>query len=109
MGYYKIKKGTNGKFHFTLHAGNHQVILSSQMYADKSGATNGIKSCQKNGAKQTNFETKTAKNGQFHFNLLAANKQIIGSSEMYTTMASCSNGIASVMKNSSSTEVKSEA
>jgi hypothetical protein len=108
MGYYKIKKGTNGKFHFNLHAGNHQVILSSQMYADKAGAKNGVKSCQTNGSKAANFESKTAKNGQFHFNLLAANKQVIGSSEMYKSTDGCKNGIASVMKNSSSKDVKEE-
>lgn len=45
------------------------------------------------------FELKTAKNGQFFFNLKAGNGQIILSSEMYTTKAACENGIASVQKN----------
>jgi len=67
---------------------------------------NGIKSCRTNGGKEANFESKRAKNGQFHFNLLAGNKQIIASSEMYKAKDSCRNGIASVMKNSSSKEVK---
>jgi len=45
------------------------------------------------------FELKTAKSGQFHFNLLASNGQIILKSEMYETKASALNGIASIQKN----------
>ena len=45
------------------------------------------------------FELKTAKSGQFHFNLLASNGQIILQSEMYETKASALNGIASIQKN----------
>ncbi len=45
------------------------------------------------------FELKTAKNGEFYFNLLAANGQVILKSEMYTTKAAAENGIASVQTN----------
>ncbi|MCB0614012.1 MAG: YegP family protein, partial [Phaeodactylibacter sp.] len=45
------------------------------------------------------FERKEAANGKFHFNLLAANKQIIGSSQMYASKASMENGIKSVQTN----------
>jgi len=45
------------------------------------------------------FELKVAKNGQFHFNLLAGNGQVILQSEMYETKASALNGIASIQKN----------
>jgi uncharacterized protein len=45
------------------------------------------------------FELKQAKNGKYHFNLLAGNGQIIFSSQMYETKASATNGIASVQKN----------
>lgn len=46
------------------------------------------------------FELKKAKDGQFHFNLLASNGQVILSSEMYKTRDSALNGIESVKKNS---------
>jgi hypothetical protein len=45
------------------------------------------------------FELKAATSGQFHFNLLAGNGQIILQSEMYETKASALNGIASIQKN----------
>jgi uncharacterized protein YegP (UPF0339 family) len=45
------------------------------------------------------FELKVAKNGKYHFNLLAGNGQIILSSEMYESRSAAENGIASVQKN----------
>ena len=45
------------------------------------------------------FEIKKAGNGELFFNLLAANGQIILSSEMYKAKASAQNGIESVRKN----------
>ncbi len=45
------------------------------------------------------FELKVAKNGKYHFNLLAGNGQIILSSEMYESKSAAENGIASVQKN----------
>jgi uncharacterized protein YegP (UPF0339 family) len=50
------------------------------MYASKASAVNGIESVKKNCGDDKCFETKTAKNGKFHFNLLSTNGQIVGSS-----------------------------
>ncbi|MEX6501985.1 YegP family protein [Pseudomonas zhanjiangensis] len=46
------------------------------------------------------FHLKTAKDGQFHFNLLAGNGEVILTSELYKSKASALNGIASVRNNS---------
>lgn len=40
MGKFVIKKRSNGEFQFNLHAGNGQVILSSEGYASKAGCEN---------------------------------------------------------------------
>lgn len=45
------------------------------------------------------FVTKTGKDGQYYFNLVATNGQVILSSEGYTTTAARQNGIDSVKKN----------
>ncbi|MBQ8357535.1 MAG: DUF1508 domain-containing protein [Clostridia bacterium] len=42
------------------------------------------------------FEVKRASDGRYMFNVRAGNTQIIASSQMYTAMASCRNGIKSV-------------
>lgn len=45
------------------------------------------------------FVLKVAKNGKFHFNLLASNGQVIATSEMYESKRAALNGIESVKKN----------
>lgn len=45
------------------------------------------------------FHLKKASNGQYHFNLLASNGQVILSSEQYKAKDSALNGIESVRKN----------
>ena len=45
------------------------------------------------------YELKLAKNGEYFFNLLAANGQNILKSEMYSSRSAAMNGIASVQKN----------
>ena len=45
------------------------------------------------------YELKKAKNGEFFFNLLAANGQSILTSEMYSSKSAAMNGIASVQAN----------
>jgi uncharacterized protein YegP (UPF0339 family) len=45
------------------------------------------------------FQLKKASNGQFHFNLLAGNGQVILSSEQYKARDSALNGIESVRRN----------
>lgn len=103
-GYYELKKGE--KFSFTLKAANHQVVLSSQTYASKSSADAGIASVQENGSNDSMFEKKVAKSGQPFFVLKASNGQTIGTSEMYDSESSRDKGIASVVSNSASSEIK---
>lgn len=102
---FELKK-SGDKFHFVLKASNGQVILSSQMYASKASALNGIESIQKNCEKDDSFEMKTAKNGKLHWNIKATNGQIIGSSQMYTSESGAKNGIESVRKNAPGASVK---
>lgn len=44
------------------------------------------------------YELKLAKDGQFMFNLKAANSQVILTSELYRSRSAAENGIASVQK-----------
>lgn len=98
-GYYALEKKDSGKYHFTLKAGNHQTILSSQQYGSKGGAENGIESCRKNTQDDARYERKEAKNGSPYFVLKARNGEIIGTSEMYHSAAARDNGIASCKTN----------
>ena len=48
------------------------------------------------------FVVKKGSTGQYRFNLVAANGEIIATSESYTTKAAAMKGIASVKKNAES-------
>jgi uncharacterized protein YegP (UPF0339 family) len=102
---YEIKADASGKFRFNLKAGNGQIILSSQGYASKADALNGIASVQKHSADDANFERKDSAKGEPYFVLKAKNGVVIGQSEMYSSTAARDNGIASVQKNGPSTNV----
>ena len=45
------------------------------------------------------FVIGKTKNGQYRFNLKAGNGEIIATSESYTTLSACKNGVESVKKN----------
>ncbi|HPF12507.1 MAG TPA: YegP family protein [Flavobacteriaceae bacterium] len=101
---FELKK-SGDQYHFVLKAANGQVILSSQMYASKASAMNGIESVKKNSGNDGMYEKKTAKNGKFHFNLKSSNGQIVGSSQMYAAESGMNNGIESVKKNAPGADV----
>ena len=47
-GKFEIKRAKDGEYYFNLLAGNHEVILTSEMYKAKASAKNGIESVRKN-------------------------------------------------------------
>ncbi|MCA9916827.1 MAG: YegP family protein [Anaerolineales bacterium] len=95
---FEIYTGNDGKHYFRLTARNGQNILSSQGYASKAGCLNGVESVKNNGTSADRFEMKEAANGKFYFNLLAANKQVIGKSQMYASKETCQGGIEAVQR-----------
>ena len=104
-GKFELYKNDAGEFRFRLKAANGQNIIASQGYAQKASALNGIESVKKNSSDDSNFERKESSNGKFMFNLLAANKQIIATSQMYEAASSRDNGIESVKTNAASAEI----
>lgn len=108
MGKFIVSKRKNEEFQFNLKATNGQIILTSEGYTTKAACLNGIESVKKNSQDENKFEILESKNGKHYFNLKATNGQIIGSSQMYETLASCKNGVASVMNNAPEAEVVEE-
>ncbi|MEM7171038.1 MAG: YegP family protein [Pseudomonadota bacterium] len=98
-GKFELYKDKAGEFRFRLKAGNGQNILASEGYKQRASAMNGIESVKKNAPNDDRYERKETKNGAHRFNLLAANKQVIGTSESYTSTAARDNGIDSVKRN----------
>jgi uncharacterized protein len=99
---FEIKRTSDGKFLFNLKAGNDQVILTSQTYQSKESAEAGIASVRQNASRNDYFEEKVSEGGHPYFVLNAANNQVIGKSQMYSSREAMRNGIASVKENAAS-------
>jgi|SRR5690554_3539882 len=108
MGKFVISKRKNGEFQFNLKATNGQIILTSEGYTTKAACMNGIESVKKNSQDESKFDVLESKNEKNYFNLKATNGQIIGTSQMYEAMASCKNGVQSVMNNAPEAEIVEE-
>ena len=108
-GKFEVKNTSAGKVMFNLLAGNGQVVLTSQSYASKQSALDGVASVKTNAASGDRFERRTAKDGSPYFVLLAGNQQEIGRSEMYSAAAAMENGIASVKKNAPDATIADDA
>ncbi|MNH24639.1 hypothetical protein D3C79_845880 [compost metagenome] len=101
-----MNTSSDGQYRFVLKAGNGEIILTSELYKAKGSAESGIASVQANSGVDERYEKKEASNGKFHFNLKAANHQVIGTSQMYASTQSRDAGIASVKSNGSSKTIK---
>ncbi len=75
------------------------MILTSEGYKAKAGCENGIASVRTNAQLDARFDRKVSKNEKPYFTLKAGNGEIIGTSELYESVASRDNGIASVKSN----------
>lgn len=98
--------GKDGQHYFRLKASNGETILASEGYKSKAACENGIQSVRTNAPNDARFLLKTAKNGQFYFVLRAANNQVIGTSEMYTTEKNRQTGIDAVKSDAPSAAVE---
>jgi uncharacterized protein YegP (UPF0339 family) len=108
MGKFIITKRTNGEYQFNLEASNGRVILTSEGYTAKASCNKGIESVKTNAPTDNRYDRKTAKNDSFYFNLKAANGEIIGTSQMYSTAETRDNGIESVKENAPNASVTDE-
>lgn len=106
MAKFKISKDKRGEFRFNLKASNGQTILASEGYKAKASCLNGIESVRKNSQDNSKFDRLESKSGKPYFNLKATNGQVIGNSEMYSSVSAMENGIASVKKNAPNAEIE---
>lgn len=105
-GYFQLKSNASDKFVFNLKSGNHEVVLTSELYASIQSALNGIEAVRSHAAQAERFQRKVAKDSSLYFVLRASNGQIIGKSQMYSTASAMENGIKSVMATGTSTLVR---
>ena len=121
MGKFVVKETATG-FKFDLKAGNGEVIATSEVYTTKAACLKGVESVKNNcvgdvedqtvekfeTVKNPKFEVYQDKAGEYRFRLKAKNGQVIATSEGYTSLDGCENGIESVKKNAPDAEIVEE-
>jgi uncharacterized protein YegP (UPF0339 family) len=94
MAAFQIVKNDSGQFFFHLRAtGNNEIILQSEGYSAKASCISGIESVKTNAADDSKYSKLESKNGQCYFTLKAANGEVIGMSEMYSSASNRDHGI----------------
>ncbi|MGS2737961.1 YegP family protein [Sinomicrobium sp. M5D2P17] len=99
MAKFEIYTDKKREFRFRLKAGNGQTILASEGYKAKASCSHGVESVRKHAPEDKYYERLTSKSGSPYFNLKSSNGQVIGTSEMYSSVSAMETGIASVKKN----------
>ncbi len=105
-GTFELKKSSDNQFYFHLKAENGEKILASETYKAKAGAENGIQSVKTNAPLDARYEKKVSSDNKHYFVLLAANKEVIGKSETYSSKEAMEAGIASVKRDAPTATTK---
>ena len=84
---------------FNLKAANGEIILTSERYTAKSSAQVGVESVRVNSPVDGRYDRRESSKDEPYFVLKAANGEIIGKSEMYSSTSAMENGIESVKTN----------
>jgi uncharacterized protein YegP (UPF0339 family) len=86
----------SGEFYFHLVAANNEIILASEGYTAKASAYDATETVRNHGRDLDSFEVLEASNGQFYFNLVAPNHEVIGTSELYVSESNAWRGAETV-------------
>jgi uncharacterized protein YegP (UPF0339 family) len=87
----------SGGFHFHLLASNGQILVTSQSYASRTSALNGMLSVLSNGSNAARYTVKAATGGGAYFNVTAANHAVIATSETYDSDSNARAGVTATM------------
>ena len=94
---FELFTGADSQHYFQLIAKNGERLLSSEGYTSTTGAKNGVTSVKNNGTTKSRFHVIANEAGEYYFNLVAGNGQIIGTSETYASKSNADKGVTAVM------------
>lgn len=95
-GVFETFQGADGQYYFHLLAANYEKVLQSEGYVSLAGAEDGIDSVKENGVDLENYDLLEAVSGEWYFNLIAQNYEIIGTSETYVSKQNAERGMETV-------------
>lgn len=90
---FEIFKGLDGRYYFHAKAGNGEIVLQSQGYSTRTGASNGVSSVQLNGSNPARYVVVPAADGRYFFHLKAGNGAVIARGELYETKWNAERGV----------------
>lgn len=95
---FQVFKGLDGQYYFHVRADNGEIVLQSQSYASRSGATGGTASVQRYGIDAARYELIESTDAQYYFVLRATNNQVIGRGETYASKSNAQRGVNTVIE-----------
>jgi uncharacterized protein len=95
---YVIRLNAAGEHYFVLRATNNEPILTSESYTAAHNAEKGVEAARINAPHDDRYQRLTSTRGEPYFALCAANHEILGTSEMYSSDAKRDEGIEAVKK-----------
>lgn len=95
---FELRHSSDGQYYFNLLAANNEVILTSERYRAKSRAQLGVDSVRRNAASDERYRRRRSRADEPYFVLSAANGEIIGCSEMYSSSSAMERGIEAVKR-----------
>lgn len=107
MAYFHLTR-SGAQYMFNLKANNHEKVLTSERYVSKAGATNGIESVKVNAPLEARYRRKDNARGEPYFTLVAANGEVIGTSEAYSSASARDDAIEWMKKNAPSASTKDD-
>ncbi len=90
-------QGADDRFYFNLYAANGEVVLTSQGYSTEEAALNGTFLVAYHAADERGYDIREAVNGEWYFNVLAANGEVIGTSETYYSHSNAKRAVDAVL------------
>lgn len=96
-GKFETFTGVDGKHYFHMIASNGEKVLQSQGYTSTGGVATGIASVRTNGTDASHFRVLEAADGEWYFDLIAANGQTIATSELYVSEYNANRAVAAVV------------
>jgi uncharacterized protein YegP (UPF0339 family) len=88
---------TASQWHFHVVSGNKNILLTSEAYANRTAAINGVLSTLNNGVDPAQYQVLPAAHG-FLLHLVAGNNEVIGFTQSYSTKSNATRAIKSCVR-----------
>lgn len=89
---FAVREDAGGMFYTSLYAGNGELVLRTQRYQTEASALNAAFAIAELGVDAARYDVRQAASGGWYFNLVAANGQVVGTSEVYASKSNAERG-----------------